>query len=52
MEGLIFGILQYVKKKKSLSSAGNNFSYLKGHDFVSFQTFLLKGNIQKLVCYL
>ena len=29
------------------SSAGNNFSYLKGH--VSSQTFILKGHIRKLV---
>ena len=42
MEGLIFGILWYAKKEKSLSSSGNNFSYLKGHVF--FQTFILKGH--------
>ena len=33
MEGLICGILRYVKKEKSLSSSGNNFSYLKRQVF-------------------
>ena len=32
-----------------INSAGNTFSYFKEH--VSFQTFILKGHIWKLVCH-